>query len=144
MEFERWNTPFENEGIELLKVVYPVDLGPAFEKNIGRYERICLRVLLRTDAGEGYSLTFGPIVSFRVMDEIGFSHLTVPSHFYRRSARGGIGREGAKCISSLRLRGDDWLDPHTFEPNWRYLLLTGTDCIDIFASEVTVEAKELN
>ena len=145
MEFERWETPFENEPIHIRKVSYPVraQCEPLDDDDSDNFSNECLRVWVQIYDSDIFRLTFEPLVSFRLMDEIGFSHLKIPSHFYRlASVPVSEGLPLERRLSSLQLKGDDWLCPYSFEKQWRYLLLSSMECMDIFASHVTISLDE--
>ncbi|MCI5046885.1 MAG: hypothetical protein MRY59_05245 [Aquisalinus sp.] len=139
-----WNTPFENDEVHILEIIYShseaefqhKDFGVySFKSSVAQDYSFVVRLLV-PKSGEVYSINFSYVRGYRMMDEVGFAYLA------RHTAK----RE--QSVATARVRQHPWTEesPGLFDTaikdGWSYLILSGDECVEIVSPIEPVIQKE--
>jgi hypothetical protein len=137
VEFDRWQTPFENSEIEIIEVIY----APEFrwsETGISRYRKNSsikegknshLSILIQDDETDKfYRISFKHIVAIRLMDEGGLEEIW--SEKFRLEKPVGL--------TTFQVRNHSWVKESILEflktDGWAYMIATRGNCLEIVST----------
>ncbi|WP_306250332.1 hypothetical protein [Parvularcula sp. IMCC14364] len=144
VQISDWDTPFENDEVHILEVIYSYseaefqhkDFGVyAFTSSIGQDYSFVVRILV-PKSGEIYSVNFSYVCGYRVMDEVGYAYLA--QHTAKAERR----------LTTVKVRQHPWAQesPGLFDASikdgWSFLILSGDECVEVVSPVEPVIQKE--
>ena len=139
-----WNTPFENDEVHILEIIYSHSEAEFQHKVFGVYSfkpsvaqdySFVVRLLV-PKSGEVYSVNFSYVRGYRMMDEVGYAYLA--QHAAKAEQR----------LTTAKVRQHPWAEesPGLFDVSikdgWSYLILSGDECAEIVSPVEPVIQKE--
>lgn len=150
IEFARWETPFENNEIEILSILYGSGGLSSREFRKGDatgilYEspeiyptqgRDLLVRLFDRDTESIYQVTFHDVSAYRVLDEAGLAHYQEGNGHPNTSVSLATLRAGSR-ISTLRIRNHPWSKEcplsflETIVGEWTFDIWSRCECLEV-------------